>query len=36
MYIDDDGMIYDKKSVESGNKNPLIIAKINNNKLVKV
>ncbi len=34
IYIDDEGLIYDKKSVESGN--PLILAKIKNNKLIKV
>ena len=34
IYIDEEGLIYDKKSVETGN--PLIIAKIKNNKLIKV
>ena len=34
VYIDDEGLIYDKKSVESNN--PLVIAKIKNGKLTKV
>ena len=34
LYIDEEGMIYDKKSIETGN--PIIIAKIKNNKLVKI
>ena len=34
IYIDEDGLIYDKKSIETSN--PIVIAKIKNNKLVKV
>ncbi len=34
VYIDEEGSVYDKKSVESGN--PLIIAKVKNGKLIKV
>ena len=34
IYIDQDGLVYDKKSIESGE--PIVIAKIKNNKLIKV
>ena len=34
IYIDDDGLIYDKKSIESNN--PIVIAKMKNGKIVKV
>ena len=34
IYIDKDGLVYDKKSIESGE--PIILAKIKNNKLIKV
>jgi superfamily II DNA or RNA helicase len=34
IYIDDEGLVYDKKSIESGN--PIMIAKIKNNKLIKI
>ena len=34
IYIDNEGLIYDKKSIESNN--PIVIAKMKNGKIIKV